>query len=41
MAIPGNDGLYVLQINADALKDQVVPLVTATDVIDRSATIKP
>ena len=41
VAIPGKDGLYVLQINADALKDQVVLLVTATDAMDRLATIKP
>jgi hypothetical protein len=39
VAIPGSDGLYVLQLNADGLIDQVVIVATATMVIDQKTTI--
>jgi hypothetical protein len=32
--IPGQDGLYVLQLNADGTKDQMGVLADATNVID-------
>jgi Probable lipoprotein LpqN len=39
VVIPGDDGLYVLQLNADGLEDQADIITTATDVIDSQTTI--
>jgi hypothetical protein len=39
VVIPGSDGLYVLQLNADGLEDQIDQVSTATDVIDAQTTI--
>ena len=41
--IPGQDGLYVLQLNADSIgkQDQVQALTVATGVIAQQATITP
>jgi Probable lipoprotein LpqN len=41
VVIPGNDGLYVLQLNADGLEDQKEIIGAATDVIDSQTTITP
>ncbi|MCV7216723.1 LpqN/LpqT family lipoprotein [Mycobacterium crocinum] len=41
VVIPGQDGLYVLQMNADALDGQEGPLMDATSVIDEKTTITP
>ena len=41
VVIPGKDGLYVLQINADALDGQEGPLMEATNVLDEKTTITP
>ncbi len=41
VVIPGSDGLYVLQMNADALDGQETPLMDATGVIDDKTTITP
>ena len=41
VVIPGQDGLYVLQLNADGLEDQMGPLMDATTVIDDQTTITP
>jgi hypothetical protein len=41
VVIPGDGGLYVLQINADGLEDQIGPLMDATAAIDEQATITP
>jgi len=41
VVIPGSDGLYVLQMNADALDGQEGPLMDATSVIDAKTTITP
>jgi hypothetical protein len=41
VVIPGKDGLYVLQMNADALDGQQGPLMDATNVIDDKTTITP
>ncbi|MCV7178189.1 envelope biogenesis lipoprotein LpqN [Mycolicibacterium sphagni] len=41
VVIPGKDGLYVLQMNADALDGQEGPLMDATNVIDQKTTITP
>ena len=41
VVIPGSDGLYVLQMNADALDGQEGPLMDATSVIDEKTTITP
>jgi hypothetical protein len=41
VVIPGQDGLYVLQLNADGTEDQMGPLMDATSVIDEQATITP
>ncbi|OBK14520.1 LpqN/LpqT family lipoprotein [Mycobacterium asiaticum] len=41
VVIPGADGVYVLQINADALEDEMGPLMDATNVIDEQTTITP
>jgi hypothetical protein len=41
VVIPGNDGLYVLQLNADGLENQKELIGAATDVIDSQTTITP
>jgi len=41
VVIPGQDGLYVLQMNADALDGQEGPLMEATNIIDEKTTITP
>ena len=41
VVIPGSDGLYVLQLNADGLEDQQEIIGAATDVIDSQTTITP
>ena len=41
VVIPGSDGLYVLQLNADGLEDQKEMIGAATDVIDSQTTITP
>jgi len=37
--VPVKDGLYVLQINVDGLKEQIQIVMKAVDLIDRQATI--
>lgn len=39
VVIPGSDGLYVLQLNADGLEEQTDIVSAATDVIDNETTI--
>jgi hypothetical protein len=39
VVIPGPDGLYVLQLNADGLEDQSDIISNATDAIDSQTTI--
>lgn len=41
VVIPGQDGLYVLQLNADGTEDQAMPLMDATSAIDEQTTITP
>jgi len=41
VVIPGQDGLFVLQLNADGLEDQMGALMDATGAIDEQATITP
>ena len=41
VVIPGQDGLYVLQLNADGLEDQKEVIGAATDVIDSDTKITP
>ena len=41
VVIPGNDGLYVLQLNADGLDDQSAIVGAATNVIDEQTKITP
>ena len=41
VVIPGQDGLYVLQLNADGTEDQMGPLMDATSVIDEQTMITP
>jgi hypothetical protein len=41
VVIPANDAVYVLQMNADALKSDAIDLMMATDVIDKQTTITP
>ena len=41
VAIPGQDGLYVLQLNADGTEDQMGALMDATGAIDEQTTITP
>ena len=41
VVIPGSDGLYVLQLNADGLEDQMDIVSAATDAIDSGTTITP
>jgi hypothetical protein len=41
VVIPGANGLYVLQLNADGTEDQMGALMDATGVIDEQTTITP
>ena len=41
VVIPGQDGLYVLQLNAEGLEDQMGALMDATAAIDEQTTITP
>ena len=41
VVIPAADAVYVLQINADALKSDAIDLMEATDVIDKQTKITP
>jgi hypothetical protein len=41
VVIPGNDALYVLQLNADGLEDQGEIVGAATNVIDEQTKITP
>jgi hypothetical protein len=41
VVIPGQDGLYVLQLNADGTEDQMGALMDATGAIDEQTTITP
>ncbi len=41
VTIPGSDGLFVLQLNADGTEDQMGALMDATNVIDEQTTITP
>lgn len=41
VVIPGQDGLYVLQLNADGREDQMTALMDATGVIDEQTKITP
>lgn len=41
VVIPGQDGLYVLQLNADGLEDQMTALLDAAAMIDEQTTITP
>jgi hypothetical protein len=41
VVIPGQDGLYVLQLNADGREDQMGALMDAMAVIDEQTTITP
>lgn len=41
VVIPGQDGLYVLQLNAEGTEDQAGPLMDATAEIDDQTTITP
>ena len=41
VVIPGQDGLFVLQLNADGTADQMGALMDATGVIDEQTTITP
>ncbi len=41
VVIPGQDGLYVLQLNADGLEDQFGALMDATAAIDEQTKITP
>ncbi|WP_006245415.1 LpqN/LpqT family lipoprotein [Mycolicibacterium tusciae] len=41
VVIPGQDGLYVLQLNADGLEDQIGALMDATSAIDEQTKITP
>ncbi len=39
--IPADDGVYVLQINAEGTEEQIGPLMDATAAIDEETTITP
>ena len=41
VVIPGQDGLYVLQLNADGREDHMGALMDATSAIDEQTTITP
>jgi hypothetical protein len=39
--IPGQDGLFVLQLNVDGTEAQMGLLMDATSVIDKQTTVTP
>jgi Probable lipoprotein LpqN len=39
VVIPGSDGIFVLQLNADGLEDQIDIVSSATDIIDQQTAI--
>jgi len=41
VVIPANDAVYVLQMNADAMKSDTAALMQATDLIDKQTKITP
>jgi hypothetical protein len=41
VVVPGADGLFVIQLNADGLEDQIGPLMDATAEIDKKTVITP
>ena len=41
VVVPGADGLYVVQLNADGAEDQIDIVSAATDVIDEQTKITP
>ncbi|MGV0793637.1 LpqN/LpqT family lipoprotein [Mycolicibacterium sp. XJ1819] len=41
VVIPGQDGLFVLQLNADGRDEQIGVLMDATSIIDEQTTITP
>ena len=41
VVIPANGAVYILQMNADALKSDAIALIQATDVIDKETKITP
>jgi hypothetical protein len=41
VVIPGQDAVFVLQLNADGLEEQMGPLMDATSEIDEKTTITP
>jgi hypothetical protein len=41
VVIPASDAVYVLQMNADALKSDAIALIKATDLIDKETKITP
>lgn len=41
VVIPGQDGVFVLQLNADGTEDQMGPLMDATQTIDDQTKITP
>ena len=41
VVIPAEDGLFVLQLNAEGVEDQAGPLMDATGAIDEQTTITP
>jgi len=41
VVIPASDAVYVLQMNADALKPDAIELMKATEVIDKESKISP
>jgi hypothetical protein len=41
VVIPANGAVYILQMNADALKSDAIALIEATDVIDKETKITP
>jgi hypothetical protein len=41
VVIPGQGGIFVLQLNADGTEDQMGPLMDATSQIDEKTTITP
>jgi hypothetical protein len=41
VVVPGSDGLYVVQLNADGLENQAEIVCAATDLIDKQTKITP
>ena len=41
VVIPGSDGVYVLQLNADGLENQAKIVADATTIVDEQTTITP